>query len=107
MEKLPEGVLDESVTLTLEEFCQICQAQTQAVVEMVEIGILEPIGNNRNEWQFTVFHLLRFKSAQRLHSDLEINWQGVALSLELIDRLKHLRKQIKELQQHLNLVTNK
>jgi len=38
------------------------------------------------------------KKAERLRRDLEVNLPGVALSLDLIEEVRDLRRQVEELQ---------
>lgn len=102
---LPEGVIGEEALLTLRDFCTICGAEEQYVIEMVEMGILEPEGEASPNWQFSLVQMLRFRKAQRLRTDLKLNLQGVALSLELLDEIKQLRQDINLLEHQLKLLT--
>lgn len=101
--RLSEGIIDETVTLTFKEFCEICSVKEEYIIEMVHLGVLEPVGKHISHWQFTLFQLQRFKKAQRLQADLELNMEGVALSLELLDQLTSLRKKINSLERQLKL----
>lgn len=102
---LPEGIISEEALLTFHDFCAICGAEEQYVIEMVEMGILEPEGKTSPNWQFSLVQMLRFQKAQRLHTDLKLNLQGVALGLELLDEIKQLRQDIKLLEHQLKLIT--
>lgn len=89
--------------LTLEEFSKICQTEPQYVVEMVEMGILEPEGESVRLWHFSIWHIHRFRKAIRLQADLKLNLPGVALSLDLIEELKLLREHVNSLEHQLKL----
>jgi chaperone modulatory protein CbpM len=63
-------------------------------VEFVEEGVLEVVAVDTVEWHFTGAALRRARLALRLERDLELNLAGVALALELMDELEHLRREL-------------
>jgi chaperone modulatory protein CbpM len=68
---------------------------------MVEIGIIEPRGEQPSDWRFTALTVFRSRKALRLQRDLEINLQGVAVALDLMDEVDSLRDRVNSLQQQL------
>lgn len=93
--------MDEFLQLTLQELCRDCQVNAEYVIELVEFGIVEPRqGRTPPEWVFAGNDLVRVKKAERLTRDLDVNLPGVALSLDLIDELRDLRRQVEELQRN-------
>jgi chaperone modulatory protein CbpM len=84
-------VLDEQVTFTLRELSLACGIQTELVVEMVDEGVIEPAAAGA-EWQFHGDSLVRAQRALRLVRDLNLNWPGAALVLDLLDELERLQK---------------
>lgn len=84
-------VLDEQVTFTLGELSHACGVRTELVVEMVDHGVLEP-ATSTDEWQFHGDSIVRAQRALRLVQDLELNWPGAALVLDLLDELDRLQK---------------
>ena len=101
MEKPPihEGLLlDETVTYTLTELTQFGGLQEKIIIEMVEYGIVEPEGENQEKWIFRSKSIIRFQKAIRLHQDLNINWPGISLALDLLDEVHELRQLVKTLQ---------
>jgi chaperone modulatory protein CbpM len=93
-ESLRGIVLDERVTFTLTEFCQACGVETELVVEMVEEGVIEPAADNESEWRFYGPSLVRAQTALRLVRDLDVNWPGAALALDLLDELDRLQRRL-------------
>jgi chaperone modulatory protein CbpM len=85
-------VLDERVTFTLTEFCQACGVETELVVEMVREGVIEPAVEDEREWRFYGPSLVRAQTALRLVRDLDVNWPGAALALDLLDELDRLQR---------------
>ncbi len=71
--------------LSLKDLCQFCQADEAWVIELVEHGVLSPIGGQPLNWQFVGTNIVRAKKARRLNRDLGINTAGVALVLELLE----------------------
>lgn len=91
-EKMRGIVLDEHVTFTLHEFCHACGVQTELVVEMVDEGVIEPAAIREDEWQFHGHALVRARRALRLVRDLDVNWPGAALALDLMDEIERLHR---------------
>lgn len=98
------AIVDNSVTFTLQEMCDICGVSEQFVVEMVEFGILEPQGNTMGNWRFSAVSLRRSKRAVRLQHDLELNLAGVGLTLDLLEELERHRERIEQLEHLLKLL---
>ncbi len=94
-----EGLLlDETVTYTLTELTEIGSTEEKIVIEMVEYGIVEPEGENPEKWIFRSKSIIRFQKAIRLHQDLNINWPGISLALDLLDEVHELRQLVQTLQ---------
>lgn len=93
--KLPtevSGFLYTSETLlTLDEFSRVCAVERRQIVELVEEGVLVPVGTRVEEWRLRGDSLRRAQAAVRLQRDLGVNLAGVALALDLMDELEHLR----------------
>jgi chaperone modulatory protein CbpM len=97
-EKTLSGILlDEHTELSLNEFCHACSRQEEWVVELVEEGVLEPIGGDRKRWQFSAASLQRAHITLRLQRDLGINLAGIALTLDLLDEIETLRARLNRL----------
>lgn len=92
----------DSTYLSFTEVCLQTGVGEDTVFEIVEQGIIEPIGATPDEWLFTPTMLTVTKKAVRLHLDLEVNWAGIALALELLDEVEQLRKQNRSLQRRLS-----
>lgn len=85
-------VLDDSLELDLDEFCSICHASEDFVLELVAEGVIEPQGPERARWIFTGHSVQRTQVALRLHEDLDVNLPGVALALDLLEEIARLRR---------------
>ena len=93
-------MMDELVRLTLRDLCHDCQVNAEYVIELVEFGVVQPReGRSPREWVFAGEDLVRVKKAERLRRDLEVNLPGVALSLDLLEEVRELRRRVEDLEQ--------
>ena len=92
----------DTTYLSFTEVCLQTGVAEATVIEIIEQGIVEPIGDSPGEWLFSPTMLTVTKKAVRLHRDLEMDWHGIALSIELLDQLEQLREQNRSLQRRLN-----
>ena len=84
-------LLDEETLLTLNDISQACSCSAEWVIELVEQGALDPIGQQQTQWRFPADNLQRARTAMRLQNDLGVNLAGVALALDLLDEIENLR----------------
>ncbi|KPV40293.1 hypothetical protein AN478_09370 [Thiohalorhabdus denitrificans] len=95
-------VLDETVVYTLGELGHASGLGADYLMEMVEVGILDPAGSEEGRWCFTGHSVLRLQAALRLQRDLGVNPQGAALALDLLDELSDLRRRADILERQLS-----
>ncbi|MGI9237172.1 MAG: chaperone modulator CbpM [Woeseiaceae bacterium] len=96
--KLLTGVIvEEGAELSLEELSRACATSTEWLIELVEEGVLEPVGQRQSRWRFSGTSLKRARTARRLHEDLHINLAGVALALDLIEDMETMRERLRRL----------
>jgi chaperone modulatory protein CbpM len=72
----------------------MCAVEERRIVEYVEEGVLHVDEVSATEWHFSGTALRRTRLALRLERDLELNLAGVALALQLIEELQHLRGEL-------------
>jgi chaperone modulatory protein CbpM len=89
-------ILEEQTDLTISEVCQACAVQVETIVELVDEGVLSPIGREPHRWRFTGTHLRRATVAIRLQRDLGVNLAGAALALQLLDELENLQARLRK-----------
>jgi chaperone modulatory protein CbpM len=87
-------LLDESAELSLDEMCHACSRHREWVIDLVEEGVLEPIGKNHERWRFSAVCLRRAHTTVRLERDLGVNLAGIALTLDLLDEIQTLRTRL-------------
>ena len=86
------SVVEEEVLLTTVELCRAVRTSAQQIELWVYEGVLQPTGESPEEWRFGGDSLTRIRIATRLLHDLEINTPGVALALDLLDRIAELER---------------
>lgn len=93
---------DGGELFTLSELCRRCGVHAELIMEMVEYGVVEPARQDAGRrWLFGGDALNRLYRAQRLQRDLQLDLPGVALSLELLDEIAALRREVEWLRQQL------
>ena len=90
-------ILEDQSGLSLDDLCRACAAQAERIIELVNEGVLAPVGAAPDDWRFTGIHLHRARVALRLETDLGVNLAGAALALELLDELDALRERLQRL----------
>ena len=93
------------VQLDMRTLCQEADLTSDCVIEIVEHGIVEPSGRTPEEWVFDDRAPVTLKRAVKLHDQLELEWEGVALALELLEEVQQLRSENHMLRQRLGRFT--
>jgi chaperone modulatory protein CbpM len=70
-------ILEELTELTLAELCRACAVHSESIVELVEEGVLAPLGREPHRWRFSGVHMRRATVALRLQRDLAARESGV------------------------------
>ncbi len=94
-EQQPVLLLDEAQEITLAELTRTCRVHTEWVIELVEEGVLEPLQPGGPQWRFAATSIVRVEKARRLQRDLGVNLPGVALALQLLERIDALEARLR------------
>ncbi len=94
--ELPGTLLDDRLSFSFREFCQVCGADGELVILLVEEGVLEPHGTAPDEWRFSGHAVTRARRAMTLARDLRVNWPGAALALDLLEEIDRLRLEARQ-----------
>ena len=85
---------------TLDELSRSVDLHPEMVLRLVDLGLVDPeVG--KPEWLFQDTAVPRIWKIKRLHRDLGINWAGIGVVLDLLDRLDELEREIAWLRQQL------
>ncbi|MDX1635998.1 MAG: chaperone modulator CbpM [Marinobacter sp.] len=100
------GAVEQGTTFTLRELCERGDVHAEFVIKLVNYGIISPVREVEvRQWHFDLAALARLRRAQRLQRDLKINLPGLAMSLELLDDIRELRREVDRLNQQLRQLT--
>ena len=94
-QQVDADVMEDLSELTMEDLCRACAAQADIIIELVDVGVVVPLGQTPEAWRFTGLHLHHAKIALRLHRDLGVNFAGAALALQLMEEIDELRAQVR------------
>lgn len=90
-------------TFTLREICERGDCHAEFVIKLVNYGVITPLQelSEVRQWQFDVAALQRLQKALRLQRDLKLNLPGLAMSLELLDEVQDMRREVNRLNQRI------
>ena len=95
LQLLSGEVLEEEIELSLGDLCRACQLPAERVLELVEEGVVDPVGRDPTRWRFEGISVRRVRCAQRLAQDLGVNAAGAALAMDLLEELERLRERLR------------
>ena len=93
--------MSDTLVIGIQELCEAVDLPAAFVIEIVEHGILEPQGRQPDEWLFDSAALSIARRAVKLHHELQLEWDGVALALDLLEELEEVRAENRMLRQRL------
>jgi chaperone modulatory protein CbpM len=91
-------ILEELTDLTLADICRACMTHAESIIELVDEGILTPLGDGPQHWVFSGMHLRRAQVVFRLQNDLGVNRAGAALAVQLLEEIDFLRARLRALE---------
>src|SRR5262245_36592655 len=86
--------LDEP--LTLAAVAESVGARPNVIARLVQLGVLETIGNETKEPLLRTRSVLRLRRMARLRRDLGVNFAGAAVIVDLVDRIEVLTRELEE-----------
>ncbi|MFN3712487.1 MAG: chaperone modulator CbpM [Alcanivoracaceae bacterium] len=94
-------VYQVEVTVCSGEICERTSISEQDLAEIVNHGIVRPQDMHADEWRFAEVVVVEVARAARLRHDLEMDWPGVALALQLLAEVEQLRAENATLRRRL------
>ena len=91
--------------LTIEEVSLATGLHPRMIASFVEFGLVEPAepADDPGSARFTAEAVDRLRRVARLRHDLGVNLQGVAVILEMRDRMEELLREVEHLRRRLGL----
>jgi chaperone modulatory protein CbpM len=84
-------IVEERNDFSLDELTEFCAVERHRIVELVHEGVLDA---NPQEMRFSGASLQRARVALRLQRDLGVNAPGIALALDLLERIEALEARL-------------
>lgn len=82
--------------LALSEVARLLGVHPSLIDRLTALGLIDPV-ETFPEPCFDVSTLLRIRSILRLRHDLGVNWAGVGVILDLLERIEQLEREIARL----------
>lgn len=86
--------------ITLNELVELSRVHREIIVKMVEWGLVEPVENDPQPL-FYETAVPRIWRIMRLREDLGINWTGIGVVMELLDKIDRLERELSHLKKEL------
>lgn len=86
--------------ITLDELVELSRVHREIIIRMIEWGLVEPV-ENKPDPLFYETVVPRIWRIMRLREDLGINWTGIGVVLELLDRIEVLERELAHLKKEL------
>ncbi len=90
----------EEAFWSLADVCERTALSREVIAELVDLGLVTPNGKG-DDWHFPDPALARLQRANRLRRELELDWAGVAVALDLLEEVQQLRNEIDALKKQL------
>lgn len=88
--------------IIVEVFCEECQIETSLIWELEEFGLIQTIQQNETHY-IHKNQIVTVEKIIRLHTDLNINKEGIEVILDLLEKVNQLNSDIKTLNDRLSL----
>ena len=89
--------LHERYELSLTELCELSGLSESELRVLVDCGAIAPTDPDARDWTFGADRLVVARSACRLRKDFELDPQGLALAVALLERVRDLEEQLRYL----------
>jgi DNA-binding transcriptional MerR regulator len=82
--------------LTIEHLAACTGLHPARIEAFVEYGLIEPVARKGPQWLFDTVCIARLRMIERLRRDLGANLAGIAVILDLLDRLTTLQREVEQ-----------
>ncbi|MDC0598645.1 chaperone modulator CbpM [Gammaproteobacteria bacterium] len=94
-------VIEEDQHYSLQQVCEAIHLDSEFITQCVDFGIAETQHQLIEEWSFSVSSIVRLQKAYRLQRDLNINFTGLGLVLDLLEDVEQLHAEVGVLKKKL------
>lgn len=95
--KLPELNLPERSELVgWAQMVEVTSVEPSSVGELLELGWLNPVKTQNDEYLFKVKDVYRIRKLMRICSDLDVSLMGGSIIVDLLERIERLENELEE-----------
>ena len=87
-------IIEEEEPMTIIQICERCKLSKEEIIELIEEGIIYPKDKQNKSLSFSFDTIDRILKVKRLKRDMDLNMAGVALAVNLLDRIEELERKI-------------
>lgn len=99
--------LNTSDICSLEHVMEVSGLARDDILNLIETGILTPSNDDPHNYFFHTECIVVARTARRLRDDFELDDQGVAIAMRLLERIKDLEGELASLRSRLRPVTRR
>ncbi|ASO07012.1 MerR HTH family regulatory protein [Arenibacter palladensis] len=92
----------EQEYILITDFCMSHNIETHFVMELYEYGLVDVVVKEDTHY-LPIQQLPKAEKILRLHSDLDINLEGIAVITRLLKRMEKMQNEITQLKNKLDL----
>jgi|SRR5215470_15336038 len=99
-----QALLTEQFEVALEELAQASGLSQHEIVELVEYGVFQPIGDAAtvaSGWRFSSRTIVLGRRASRLKSDFDLSLPALSLVLTYLERIEEMEAELARLRAEL------
>jgi len=90
--------LSEHAEVSIEELSELSGLSPELLRELVDYGALLPTNVQSAQWTFSADCVVAVRSVSRLREDFDLDANALSVALMLIERIRGLEAQLRELQ---------
>lgn len=92
--------------LSIAEVARLTGMPADVITRFLDLGLIDPV-ETRPEPFFTVSVVLRIRRIMRIHRDLDVNWAGIGIIMDLLDKINALEHEVGHLRAELSTAKNR
>ena len=97
-----QALLTEHLEVALEELAQASGLSQQEIVELVEYGVFQPVGEaaagpGASAWRFSSRTIVLGRRASRLKADFDLSLSALSLVLTYLQRIEEMEAELAQL----------
>jgi chaperone modulatory protein CbpM len=86
--------LDDSDVCTAEQLAEVSGLSSGEISDLIENNVITPVDRDAEPQTFRLHYMLTARTARRLRDDFELDRQGVALALTLLNQIDDLESEL-------------